>query len=191
MSATLSYQLVSASIDDCLDIGRCFENSVAITEWGGEGFIFPVQHLQFLKQLHRPDTQSYVLKQLLTTVAFGQICQRFGKHHLARLLVLPDSRGNRLSYTLVLALICRALQQNPKLDFSLFVFRHNSVAIHCYEQLGFKITMQPGPEHQGLYFMQLSAEDAGNLLRSRGWRFQPTAEFVFCKPQENLHAHLD
>lgn len=191
MPASLSYQLVTASIDDCLDLSLCFNDLASITAWGGEGFVFPVQRQQFLLQLHRPDTTSYVFKHHSATVGFGQICQRFGKHHLARLLVLPDARGHRLSYALVLSLICRALQQNPKLDFSLFVFRHNTIAIHCYQQLGFRITAQPGPEHQGLYFMQLSAENAIQLLKARGWRFQLTSEFVSCEPQEKLNANLD
>jgi ribosomal protein S18 acetylase RimI-like enzyme len=191
MPASLSYQLVTASIDDCLDLSLCFNDLASITAWGGEGFVFPVQRQQFLLQLHRPDTTSYVFKQHSSMVGFGQICQRFGKHHLARLLVLPGSRGNRFSYALVLSLICRALQQNPKLDFSLFVFRHNAVAVHCYQQLGFEITAQPGPEHKGLYFMQLSCKNAIQLLTAKGWRLQRTSEFVLCEPQEKMNANLD
>lgn len=150
-----------------------------MTEWGGEGFVYPIQRQQFLQQLHKPDTSSYILEQQDSLVGFGQICQRFGKNHLARLLILPDARGQRLSYVLVLSLISRALQQNGKLDFSLFVFRHNAVAIHCYQQLGFNITTQPGPEHNGLYFMQLSYEDAVKLLANQSWQFRNTAEIVF------------
>ena len=184
-------QLSEASIDDCLDISRCFHDLAEITEWGGEGFVYPIQRHQFLLQLHRPDTSSYVLKQQETMVGFGQICQRFGKHHLARLLILPGARGQQLSYVLVLSLIVRALQQNGKLDFSLFVFRHNTVAVHCYQRLGFKITPQPGPEHKGLYFMQLRYEDAVKLLTNQGWQFRSTAEIVYCQPQEISNANLD
>jgi GNAT superfamily N-acetyltransferase len=191
VTTSAACQLFEANIDDCLEISRCFKDLSAITEWGGEGFVFPVQQQQFLLQLHRPDTSSYLLKQQAATIGFGQICQRFGKHHLARLLVLPEARGKNLSYALLLSLICRALQQNSKLDFSLFVFRHNTVALHCYQQLGFKITAQPGPEHPGLYFMQLSCDDARQLLTSRGWHFQLTAAFVSCQPQETIHADLD
>jgi len=187
----ITYRLSAASIDDCLEISRCFQELNAITEWGGEGFVFPVQHHQFLHQLHRPDTCSYIFKQQTSTVGFGQICQRFGKHHLARLLVVPTARGQRLSYALVLALICRALKQNAKLDFSLFVFRQNRVAVHCYQQLGFKITVQPGPEHPGLYFMQLSSADAAKLLVTKGWRLQQNSAFVSCQPQEPTNANLD
>lgn len=184
-------QLTAASIDDCLEISQCFSDAAAITDWGGEGFLFPVQHQQFLLQLHRPDTSSYILKRQNQLVGFGQICQRFGKHHLARLLILPQSRGSRNSYILILSLICRALQQNRKLDFSLFVFRQNTIAIHCYQQLGFKFTAQPGPEHKGLYFMQLSFEDAIKLLKNNSWQFQLTSNAVYCKLQDGTHANLD
>ena len=105
--------------------------------------------------------------------------------------VLPQSRGSRNSYILILSLICRALQQNRKLDFSLFVFRQNTIAIHCYQQLGFKFTAQPGPEHKGLYFMQLSFEDAIKLLKNNSWQFQLTSNAVYCKLQDGTHANLD
>lgn len=187
----ITYQLSAANIDDCLEISRCFKDLTGITEWGGEGFVFPVKQHQFLLQLHRPDTSSFIFKQHASTVGFGQICQRFGKHHLARLLVLPEARGQGLSYALVLALICQALKQNAKLDFSLFVFRHNRVAVHCYQQLGFTITAQPGPEHPGLYFMQLSGADAAKLLVTKGWRLQQNSAFVSCQPQETTNANLD
>jgi len=185
------YQLSQASIDDCLELSLIFKDQATVTEWGGEGFVFPIQRQQFLLQLHKPDTHSYVLKRQGTLLGFGQICQRFGKHHLARLLISPDARGQRLSYILVLALISRAIHLYGKLDFSLFVFRHNRLAIHCYQQLGFHITSQPGPEHQGLYFMQLSYQQAVQLLADRGWQFRNTSDEVHCRPQESDHANLD
>jgi len=186
-----AYQLFSASIDDCLEISRLFRDHTEMTDWGGEGFRFPIQQQQFLLQLHRPDTSSYVLKQQGKIVGFGQICQRFGKHHLARLIIVPDARGNRLSYVLIVSLICRAIQQNRKLDFSLFVFRHNSQAIHCYQKLGFIISAQPGPEHQGLYFMQLDNEKAALLLHQDIWQFNIHSQVISCHLLGVSHAHLD
>lgn len=184
-------QLFPASIDDCLDISTSFRSAAEITDWGGEGFVYPVQHHQFLLQLHRPDTCCFVLKMQHDVLGFGQICQRFGRHHLARLLILPEARGKRLSYPLILSLICRALQQNRKLDFSLFVFRHNHQAIHCYQKLGFKISEQLGPEHPGLYFMQLSAVQAMQILETASWQCQLHSEFVSCRLKEVSNADLD
>jgi GNAT superfamily N-acetyltransferase len=186
-----TYQLSPASLDDCLEISRCFQDKASITEWGGEGFVFPVQQQQFLLQLHRPQTRCFVLKNESVAVGFGQICQRFGKHHLARLLVLPAARGQKLSYGLILSLIFEALQLNLKLDFSLFVFRHNTIAIHCYQQLGFQISKQPGPEHPGLYFMQLSYAKAIRLLENANWQFYYHAELMHCQQKDDTYANLD
>ena len=185
------FQLYEASVDDCLEVSQCFGDLKEITEWGGEGFLYPVQHHQFLLQLHRPDTCSYVLKRQNTIVGFGQICQRFGKHHLARLFILPEERNQGLSYILIVSLMCRALQQNKRLDFSLFVFRDNARAIHCYQKLGFKISPQPGPEHPGLYFMHLTAEHATQLLQQEQWQLNCNSEFIGCLLKDTSNAHLD
>lgn len=160
----IEYQLKPATVDDCLAISKSFDSLNAITEWGGEGFLFPVQTQQFLLQLHRPDTESYLLSRQGIAVGFGQICQRFGRHHLARLLILPGARGKGQSYLLIQSLIAKALQQNARLNISLYVFKHNTRALHCYRQLGFVETKQPGPHHPGLYFMQLDLDKAQQLL---------------------------
>lgn len=187
-----NYELGAADIDDCLAISRCFQSSAELSQWGGDGFVYPVNKLQFLHQLHKPDTESYRLMLGNTIVGFGQICDRFGKHHLARLLVLPGYRGKQLSYVLLLCLVARALQQNPKLDFSLFVFKHNQLAAHCYHQLGFKESKQPGTNNPDLIFMQLSNQEAKILLNTNPWQLQPIAigPRVLCQ-QEHHHVHLD
>ncbi len=191
------YLLQSATIDDCLALSRCFDSAAALSQWGGEGFVYPVNKLQFLHQLHKPDTESYQLSQQGTALGFGQICDRFGKHHLARLLVLPQYRGKQLSYVLLLSLMARALQQNPRLDFSLFVFKHNQLAAHCYQQLGFVEKPQPGSSHPDLRFMQLNNQQAKTLLSTNQWQLKATASgsLVHCvkesQMQEASHAHLD
>lgn len=192
-----AYQLQHATIDDCLALSRCFDSAAALSQWGGEGFVYPVNKLQFLHQLHKPDTESYQLSRHGTAIGFGQICDRFGKHHLARLLVLSQHRGNQLSYVLLLSLIARALQQNPRLDFSLFVFKNNDLAAHCYRQLGFTEKPQPGSSHPDLRFMQLANKDAKALLHTNPWHIKvsSTGDTVHCVrqqgTQEKNRAHLD
>ncbi len=187
-----NYELHKAGIDDCLFISRCFQNSAELSQWGGDGFVFPVNKLQFLHQLHKPDTESYRLVLGCTIVGFGQICDRFAKHHLARLLVMPGHRGQQLSYVLLLCLMARALQQNPKLDFSLFVFKHNLLAAHCYKQLGFKETKQPGTSNPDLIFMQLSNQQAKALVSANQWQLQPVVagSQILCQ-QEQQHVDMD
>lgn len=187
-----NYELGAATIDDCLAISRCFQSTAELSQWGGDGFAFPVNKLQFLHQLHKPDTESYRLTMGTAIVAFGQICDRFGKHHLARLLVLPGHRGKQLSYVLLLCLMARALQQNPRLDFSLFVFKKNQLAAHCYRQLGFIEAKQPGTSNPDLIFMQLSNQQAKTLLSANPWQLHPVAmsSRILCQ-QEHQHVHLD
>lgn len=187
-----NYDLQTAGIDDCLAISRCFQNATELSQWGGDGFAFPVNKLQFLHQLHKPDTESYRLMSGSSIVGFGQICDRFAKHHLARLLVMPGHRGKQLSYVLLLCLMARALQQNPKLDFSLFVFKHNHLAAHCYRQLGFREAKQPGTNNPDLIFMQLLNQQARILLSSNQWHLQPlvVGTQILCQ-KEHYYVHLD
>ncbi len=159
-------QLTQASMEDCAGLMQYFDSLQELTDWGGEGFQFPPRRLQFLQQLYKSDSQGFILSQQQEMVAFGQICQRFGKHHLARLLVLPQYRGQGLSQSLLASLVIQGFEQNPQQDFSLFVFKHNQVAIHCYQRFGFVEAPQPGTPHPGLRFMQFDREQA-KLLRQQ------------------------
>lgn len=158
-------QLTAANTDDCAGLMQHFNSLQELTDWGGEGFRFPPRRLHFLQQLYKKDSQSFILSQPQGPVAFGQICQRFDRHHLARLLVLPHWRGQGLSQLLLLSLLARAEQQDSKKDFSLFVFKHNLRALRCYQSFGFTPAPQPGTPHPGLLFMQLSQTQAKTLLQ--------------------------
>lgn len=158
-------RLTQASIEDSASLMQHFDSLTELTDWGGEGFQFPPRRLQFLQQLYKSDSQSFILSQEQEMVAFGQICQRFGKHHLARLLVLPQYRGRGLSQSLLASLVLQGLQQDPQKDFSLFVFKHNEVALHCYQRFGFVEAPQPGTPHPGLRFMQFDRVQANLLLQ--------------------------
>lgn len=158
-----TFRLSQASIEDCLYIARQFSSQTELTDWGGEGFIYPMKRQQFLQQLFKPQTRSYILSSN-QTCGFGQICERFDKHHLARLLICAPFRQKRYSYVLVLCLIQKALKQQNRLDFSLFVFKHNQAAIQCYQKLGFEIAPQPMAEHPSLYFMVLRYQKAQQII---------------------------
>jgi GNAT superfamily N-acetyltransferase len=151
-----SLYLKSATIDQQWQLRTVFRSGAELTQWGGEGFRYPLQRLQFLQHLHLPDTEAYVLvNQQDQVIAFGQICNRFAKIHLARLLVLPDFRRQGLSQQLIAALISRGLTQWPKREASLFVFLDNTAAIKSYQRLGFKPATQPSAPRTDLYFMTL------------------------------------
>jgi len=132
-----------------------FCSAAEVTQWGGEGFCYPLQRQQFLRQLQLPDTEAFVLMQARTLLAFGQICNRFDKIHLARLLVLPPFRRQGLARPLVAGLLAQGLKLWPARAASLFVYKNNSVAIQSYQRFGFQASPQPAAHRADLHFMTL------------------------------------
>ncbi|MDZ7870028.1 MAG: GNAT family N-acetyltransferase [Rheinheimera sp.] len=160
-------QLCLATTEQQWSLADQFNSAAALTQWGGEGFRFPSRRTEFLQRLQLPDTQSYVLlDDQDNLLAFGQICDRFDRLHLARLLVLPAYRGQRLSEQLICALLSAGLQFWPTREASLYVFRDNQPALRSYLRLGFTEAPQPGPYRSDLSFMTLS-NSASRLLAAR------------------------
>ncbi len=159
-------ELRPASIDEMLALRQHFRSISEVQRWGGEGFQLPLTKTRFMAQLQTADTDSFILQQHQKTIAFGQLCDRFGKHHLARLLVLPRVRGQGYGKHLIMALLRHGQKINPRLDFSLFVYKTNQVALSLYQQLGFVESDQPQPHRDDLYFMILSSDNAKALSAS-------------------------
>lgn len=160
----LLIELHPATIDDMLALRQHFRSIAEVQRWGGEGFQLPLTSARFMGQLQTADTDSFVLQKQQVTIGFGQLCDRFGKNHLARLLVFPQFRNQGHGKQLVLELLKRGLTMNPRLDFSLFVYKTNQVALSLYRQLGFVESEQPQHHRDDLFFMTLSADHAKALL---------------------------
>lgn len=154
-------QLALANIAEMQLLQSWFHSADEQQSWGGDNFDYPCSELRFLELLCRTGTQSYSLLNTLTgqLVGFGQICDRFGCHHLARLVIAPDARGQGLAKVLIAELIIQALQQQLR-TISLYVHRHNTIAVQCYKSLGFMLSPPPEQENIRLYFMTLQAEQA-------------------------------
>jgi len=120
--------------------------------------------MHFLQKLLLPDTESFVLIHNEQPVGFGQICDRFGRHHLARLIIFPSFRGQGLSQSLLQGLLLKALQENKRLEFSLYVFLTNEIAMNSYLKVGFSPAVQPGAVRDDLAFMTLSPQQAQSYL---------------------------
>lgn len=161
-----SHSLRPALPAQAVQLGRWLPNQAALELWGGDGFHYPLQNLAFLQQLYLPKTQSFWLIDQQQAVAFGQLCDRFNRHHLARLLVAPSKRGQGFGKALVLALLKKAQEDDSSKSFSLFVHRTNSRALNCYQSLGFQFSPQPGTENSSLYFMTLGVTEATHLLEN-------------------------
>lgn len=167
-------RLTDADSDDCIALMQQFSSADELLQWGGDGFRYPLQRLAFLQQLHKPDTHAYTLWVGQQRVGFGQICDRFGCHHLARLIIFAPFRGRQLARYLLEALILAAFRLQGNRVPSLFVLRDNKHAIGIYQHLGFTRQRQPGFEHEQLYFMQLTGPALRDFVHRamRHWRFQ-------------------
>ena len=75
--------------------------------------------------------------------AFGQIGERYGRSHLARLIANPSRRGQGVGAQLMRELMDEARQLHGNDEVGLFVYRHNTPALRCYQAAGFAITDYP------------------------------------------------
>lgn len=158
-------QLRPADNDTLWYLMQQFSSAAALKQWGGEGFAFPIRRQQFLSHLLLKDTQGFCLQNPQGQfIGFGQLCDRFGCHHLARLLILPPYRGKGLAACLIKALIAKGLAVDPKRDISLYVFGDNLAARRCYQRLGFQEATHPAEFRADLLFMRLSNAQAQQLL---------------------------
>jgi len=132
-----------------------FSSAAEVRQWGGEGFFYPLKHQQFLQQLQLADTAAFVLTNANSLLAFGQICNRFDKIHLARLLVLPAFRRQGVARPLVAGLLAQGLKQWPDRAASLYVYKTNKIAIQSYQRFGFQVGPQPAAHRADLHFMTL------------------------------------
>ena len=150
-----AWSLQRADSNHLWQLQSLFRSAAEVTQWGGEGFSYPLQRQQFLQQLLLTDTAAFVLLYNSNLVAFGQICDRFNKIHLARLLVMPAFRRRGLARLLVAGLLQQGLNLWPQRDASLYVFKSNTIALRSYQRMGFQSGPHPAPERDDLYFMTL------------------------------------
>ena len=150
---SISLSLVKACSNDALEVLNWFTSEKQIKDWGGPAMYYPISVAKFLSTLNLTESSSFKLVQqgkANETLAFGQFYVRLGRHHLARLAVSPNSRGQGIGRHLVNGLIKKAhLSQTAKGD-SLYVMHDNPVAISLYQSLGFTFAEYPDSLPKGL-----------------------------------------
>jgi ribosomal protein S18 acetylase RimI-like enzyme len=158
--------LLPATIDQQLLLMTQFDSAAELAQWGGENFTYPLKRNDFLRQLQLSDTQGFSLLQADgQMLGFGQLCDRFDKIHLARLLIFKEFRGKGYAKNLICALLKNGQRYWPRRDASLYVYRTNHTAMQCYSGLGFKISPQPASYRADLHFMTLPALHIQQVLR--------------------------
>ena len=121
-----------------------FSNHQEIYSWGGPNMTFPMSDENYLKHLTANHLKSFcLLNNEQQLVAFGQYYRRLEHHHLGRLAVNPQYRGQGLAKILMTQILEQAFEEQPAKGASLFVFRDNVVAYSCYQSLGFMETDYP------------------------------------------------
>ncbi len=123
-----------------------FDDAKQLKTWGGPSVRFPLD----LKQLSEMATdQTYLLTdQHDRVMGFGQFYVRLGRHHLSRLAIGPDYRGQGLGRKFVTLMMEQAVKSQKAVGHSLFVDPDNQTAINLYLSLGFVFCPYPDPSEQ-------------------------------------------
>ena len=110
----------------------------SVNVWGGPKFRHPFTRESFLEDCHWGEMDSLALLDSSGCLAaFGQVYERHGRINLARLIAHPERRGQGIGKRLVELLMHHGAAQLPQNEFSLYVYRDNLPAYHCYRSLGF------------------------------------------------------
>ncbi len=121
-----------------------FTDEKALRQWGGPKMRYPFDEKSFWEDLDLPRWQSWsLLDEKDNLVGFGQVTERFGRHHLGRLVVDPRQRGKGFGLRLVEMLMENARKEAADKEFGLYVYPQNIPAFRCYLALGFR--NQPDP----------------------------------------------
>ena len=129
------------------DIGRLmrwFPDARSVDIWGGPKFRFPFTPESFRKDCRIDGMSTFCLLDpdgVMT--AFGQVYDRHGRGHLARLITHPEHRREGVGKRLIAMLMTAARQLFECSEYSLFVYRHNQPAYRCYLAMGFTLQEYP------------------------------------------------
>lgn len=145
--------LVDPEIDNVM---TWFPDAESVNIWGGPNFRFPFTSKTFREDCKLDLMQSWVLRDAEGRLAaFGQVCNREDRGHLARLVSNPALRRHGAGRKLI-EMIITSLENTCEYDeCSLFVFRDNTPAYQCYLSLGFVVQEYPegAPMPEKCYFL--------------------------------------
>ena len=154
----------SSTMEDLITLMTWFNSEESCRNWAGPNFDYPFTQDSFLRDLRWEEVDCYSgVDSDGDFSAFGQIYERAGRTHLARLAVAPEHRGLGLGHRLLAALMSEGRTTFGDRDFSLFVYPDNSAAIACYTKAGFR-DAEP-PDGDGLPGCRYLVHDACDRRR--------------------------
>lgn len=145
--------LVDGEIEEVM---TWFPDARSVDIWGGPNFRFPFTGETFREDCKLDLMQSWVLRRDEGELAaFGQVCERQGRGHLARLVSNPEMRRLGAGRKLIQMIIAMLEETHSYDEHSLFVYRDNTPAYQCYLSLGFVVQDYPedAPMAEKCYFL--------------------------------------
>ncbi len=136
-------RLRPAELDDLPNVASWVTSEAICRLWSGPEMRYPLDLNRLPTALGFHRHGSFVLVNERDPVAFGQIVvKRYGRGHLARLIVDPAVRGRGLGARLAEALLEQAIA-NGHAPVSLNVDPANRPALSIYRKLGFRAVPRP------------------------------------------------
>ena len=134
-----------ANEQDLAELSGWFLTESEAKNWGGPSIHFPLSLEQLKIDIEWDVAQSYALvDEGGSLLGFAQVFDKFDCKHLGRIVVSPETRGRKLGYKFMAALLYSASRDG--VSFSLFVYEDNIPAKNLYESIGFEV--RPYPERQ-------------------------------------------
>ena len=141
------WQLRESTSADIDELMTWFHDADSVNVWGGPRFRYPFTAQSFREDCHWPEMASCSLQDPAREFrAFGQFYDRNGRINLARLIVHPRYRRQGIGRRLLTSLMQVGRLRLPLDEYSLFVYRDNVPALHCYRLHGFEITDYPADQ---------------------------------------------
>lgn len=137
-----------ATPDDLAVLLEWVPDEAACRLWGGPSMRFPMTIDTLRGDIATDDRTSHVLvDEGGEPVAFGQLVHSAPtRRRLARLIVMPERRGEGVGVWLCYRLIERASSEHEVATVSLNVYRVNTRARRLYEAIGFEVAGADRPE---------------------------------------------
>ena len=129
--------------------------------WGGPSYRYPFTRETFFEDIYWGRMASFVLRDPAEEfAAFGQVFERLGRIHLARLVVHPALRARGVGKRLLRMLMIASRPLFDCSECSLFVLRDNAAALKCYQAMGFTIAEYPDgvPHADACYYLTRSIQ---------------------------------
>ena len=140
-----------------------FPDAASVDQWSGPFLRFPFTEATFREDLRLDQVDSWaLLDEADRLTGFGQVYERFGRNHLARIAVNPDRRGQGVGHRLLAALMAKGAMHPGCEEFGLYVYPHNEAAMRCYRAAGFIEATDPESyrEKRGLIYLYMVASAA-------------------------------